>query len=76
MDMDTLCDWSCPSQVVSSQVCIKDVCICEPQLPQQLRYFNMDNEVQVLLALLSLLAVVVHLSFAFYHVATAHMLRR
>ncbi len=40
------------------------------------RYFNMDNELQVSLTLLSLLAAVVQLNSAFFHVTTAYMYRR
>ncbi len=38
-------------------------------------YFDMDNELQALLALLSLSAAVLKLNSAFHHVTTAYMVR-
>ncbi len=40
------------------------------------RYFDMDNALQVLLTLLSLLAAVVQLNSAFYNVTSAYMHKR
>ncbi len=42
----------------------------------KLHYFDMDNKLQLLLTVLSLLAAAVQLNSGFYHVTTAYMCRR
>ncbi len=74
---DTLSDWSRRSHVtiLRKKINLYVLCVCLWAL-NTWRYFNMDNKLQAMLTLSSLLAAVVHLISAFHHATTAYMQRR
>ncbi len=68
--MDTICNWSHRGHVTISrtQTCVYHARICEPPIPGII--LNVDNKLQSLLTLSSLLAPVVQLNSACHHATT------
>ncbi len=75
--IDTICDWLRHSHVTILQKETNLYISCMYLWASTIcHYFDMDNKLQPLLTLLSLLAAVVQLNSAFHHATTANMHRR